>query len=304
MAREVLQPGSGYDLSPLSHGGEILLKMNLPDHRIKQRWRWRHLVPVESIHHPMLTLNVSKARRLLKNTSRKLTINGNESVALISPKWNATTATKGDILLGNAKLQEIKTTRTRKSQEGLCLWKHPLPQLWCHVMVLVDFKKSELMVLAYKLGLESVEEKLDVYKENESIYSQDIKVLKFEIECKDIAIRELRKKLEITQKEKDGIQFNVEKFENASKSLNKLIESQIVDNYKKGLGYNAVLPPYTGNFMPSTPDLSFTGLDEFVNNPVVENRKSDEEVSKVVRKSNNSPIIEDWVSDSVKEYVS
>ncbi|GJU77876.1 hypothetical protein Tco_1274946 [Tanacetum coccineum] len=39
---------------------EILLKMNLPDHRIKQRWRWRHLVPVESIHHPMLTLNVSK----------------------------------------------------------------------------------------------------------------------------------------------------------------------------------------------------------------------------------------------------
>ncbi|GKB45527.1 hypothetical protein Tco_0896280 [Tanacetum coccineum] len=37
--------------------------MNLPDHRIKQRWRWRHLIPVESIHHPMLTLNVSKAHR-------------------------------------------------------------------------------------------------------------------------------------------------------------------------------------------------------------------------------------------------
>ncbi|GKC70670.1 ribonuclease H-like domain-containing protein, partial [Tanacetum coccineum] len=30
---------------------------------------------------------------------------------------------------------------------------------------------------------------------------------------------------------------------------------------------------------------------------VVENRKSDEEVSKVVRKSNDSPIIKDWVSD-------
>ncbi|GKA81771.1 hypothetical protein Tco_0788463 [Tanacetum coccineum] len=167
-----------------------------------------------------------------------------------------------------------------------------------------DFKKYELMVLAYKSGLESVEEKLEVYKANESIYSQDIKVLKFEIECKDIAIRELRKKLEIAQKEKDGIQFNVDKFENASKSLNKLIESQIVDNCKKGLGYNAVPPPYTGNFMPPTPDLSFTGLDEFVNKPVVENRKSDEEVSKVVRKSNDSPIIEDWVSDSEEENVS
>ncbi|GJR59004.1 putative ribonuclease H-like domain-containing protein [Tanacetum coccineum] len=65
----------------------------------------------------------------------------------------------------------------------------------------------------------------------------------------------------------------LDKFEHASKSLNKLIECQIVDNCKKGLGYenyNAVSPPYTGNFMPPTPDLSFTGLDEFVNKPVVE----------------------------------
>ncbi|GKB65931.1 putative ribonuclease H-like domain-containing protein [Tanacetum coccineum] len=47
--------------------------------------------------------------------------------------------------------------------------------------------------------------------------------------------------------------------------------------------YNAVPPPYTGNFMPPTPDLSFIGLDEFVNKRVVENRKSAEEVSKVHR---------------------
>ncbi|GJY95708.1 putative ribonuclease H-like domain-containing protein [Tanacetum coccineum] len=63
------------------------------------------------------------------------------------------------------------------------------------------------------------------------------------------------------------------------------------------LGYKTVPPPYIGNFMPPTPDLSFIGLDEFVNKPVVENKKSDEEVSKVVRKSDDSPIIEDWVSD-------
>nr|GEV27416.1 uncharacterized mitochondrial protein AtMg00810-like [Tanacetum cinerariifolium] len=110
--------------------------------------------------------------------------------------------------------------------------------------LLKDLKKSELMVLGYKT---------------------------------EIAIRELRKKLEIAQKEKDDIQFNVDKFKNASKILNKLIEYQIVDNYKKRLGYenyNAVPPPYTGNFMPPTPDLSFTGLDKFVNNPVVENCKA------------------------------
>ncbi|GJZ97832.1 ribonuclease H-like domain-containing protein [Tanacetum coccineum] len=70
--------------------------------------------------------------------------------------------------------------------------------------------------------------------------------------------------------------------------------------------YGLVPPPYTGNFMPPIPDLSFTGLDEFVNEPVVENCKamSSEEVSKVVRKSDDSLIIEDWASDSEEENVS
>ncbi|GKE02787.1 putative ribonuclease H-like domain-containing protein [Tanacetum coccineum] len=84
-------------------------------------------------------------------------------------------------------------------------------------------------------------------------------------------------------------------------------DSEIVDNCKKGLGYekyNGVPPPYTGNFMPLTPDLSFTGLDEFVNKPVVENKNSDEEVSKVVRKSDDSLIIKDWVLDSDEENMS
>ncbi|GKF02176.1 hypothetical protein Tco_0029099 [Tanacetum coccineum] len=56
--------------------------------------------------------------------------------------------------------------------------------------------------------------------------------------------------------------------------------------------------------MPLTPDLSFTGLDEFVNKPVIKNKKSNEEVSKVVRKFDDSLIIEDWVSNSKEENVS
>nr|GEW25243.1 hypothetical protein [Tanacetum cinerariifolium] len=87
-------------------------------------------------------------------------------------------------------------------------------------------------------------------------------------------------KLELAQKEKDNIQLTVDKFENASKSLNKLIDNQIVDNYKKGLGYenyNDVPPPYTGNFKPQKPDLS-SGLDKFANKPVVENNNEDEEM--------------------------
>ncbi|GJR86872.1 putative ribonuclease H-like domain-containing protein [Tanacetum coccineum] len=60
----------------------------------------------------------------------------------------------------------------------------------------------------------------------------------------------------------------------------------------------------TQNVHASNHRMYFTGLDEFVNMPVYENRKSDEEVSKVVRKSNDSPIIEDGMSDSEEENVS
>nr|GEX54863.1 putative ribonuclease H-like domain-containing protein [Tanacetum cinerariifolium] len=135
--------------------------------------------------------------------------------------------------------------------------------------------------------------------------SFDSKVLKVEIQMKEIAIKDLRRKLEVAQKEKDSIQLD--KFKNASKSFNKLIDCQIVDNCKKGLGYenyNAVPPPYTGNFMPPKPDLSFTGLDEFPNKPVVENTKSSVEETKAVRKNTDAPIIEEWVSDNKEETVS
>ncbi|GKA95621.1 hypothetical protein Tco_0817716 [Tanacetum coccineum] len=118
--------------------------------------------------------------------------------------------------------------------------------------LLKRFEKSELMVVAYKTSLQ--------------------------------------KKVEIVQKEKDGIQFNVDKLKNASKSLNKIIESQIVDNYKKGLSYNVVPPPLTGNFMPPKPNLSFTGLEEFTIESVVSDSEEDdvpqtEKEKKIVKSS-------------------
>ncbi|GJY20393.1 putative ribonuclease H-like domain-containing protein [Tanacetum coccineum] len=69
----------------------------------------------------------------------------------------------------------------------------------------------------------------------------------------------------------------------------------LVDNCKKGLGYNAVPPPYTGNFMPPKHDLSFIGLDKCVNEPAVENckTKSSKEEPKVVRKNDDALIIEE-----------
>ncbi|GJU13602.1 ribonuclease H-like domain-containing protein [Tanacetum coccineum] len=250
----------------------------------------------------MLTM---RTRRFLKNTGRKVTINGNETIGFDKSKVECYNCHKRGHFARECrapKNQDNMNKEIDQAEEG--------PTNYALMAYSSSSSDSELMVIAYKTGLESIEEKLEVYKANESIYSQDIKVLKFEIECKDIAIRELGKKLEIAQKEKDGIQFNVNKFKNASKSLDKIIDSQIVDNYKKGFGYNAVPPPYTGNFMPPTPDLSFTGLKEFTSEPVVikhvvENSKAkdSEAKPKEVRKNNGALVIEDWVSDSEKEHV-
>nr|GEU69917.1 hypothetical protein [Tanacetum cinerariifolium] len=69
---------------------------------------------------------------------------------------------------------------------------------------------------------------------------------------------------------------------------------------KKGLrykSYNAVPPPYTENFMPLKPDLSYTSLDEFADKPVAENTNFGKEETNAVRKNIDALIIEEWVSD-------
>ncbi|GJV04664.1 hypothetical protein Tco_1338233 [Tanacetum coccineum] len=81
---------------------------------------------------------------------------------------------------------------------------------------------------------------------------------------KDLDITELKRKLEMVTKEKDEVQLTVQKIENSSKSLSKLLDRQIMDKCKIGLGYNAIPPPYTRNFMPPKHDLVYPSLDDFV----------------------------------------
>ncbi|GJW02375.1 putative ribonuclease H-like domain-containing protein [Tanacetum coccineum] len=132
-----------------------------------------------------------------------------------------------------------------------------------------DTSSKEMLAIdgvatTYKRGLATLEEQLITYRKNEVLFSEEVIVLKREVACKDYEINVLKSEFEKVKQEKEGIEFKIEKFDKASKDLDKLLESQISDKSKKGLGYSAVPPPYHLIYnRPKKLDLSYSGLDEF-----------------------------------------
>nr|GEU88742.1 ribonuclease H-like domain-containing protein [Tanacetum cinerariifolium] len=157
-----------------------------------------------------------------------------------------------------------------------------------------DYRKSQFDAISYQTGLESVEARLVVYQQNESIFEEDIKLLKLEVQLRDNALVILIKNLEKAEQERDDLKLRLEKFQTSSKNLSELLASQtndktglgynsqvftramfdydyylssgsdeslppnpIYDRYQSDNGYHDVPPPYTGTFMPLKPDLAF-----------------------------------------------
>nr|GFD47902.1 hypothetical protein [Tanacetum cinerariifolium] len=118
-----------------------------------------------------------------------------------------------------------------------------------------------------------------------------------DIQLRDNALIELRKKLEKDGKERDEIKITLEKFENLSKTLNNMLDSQVNDKYQTGVGYHAVPPPYTWNFMPLKPDLILADVDKYVlresitSVPTIATNEAKTSESKP--KSVSEPLIED-----------
>nr|GEX33485.1 retrovirus-related Pol polyprotein from transposon TNT 1-94 [Tanacetum cinerariifolium] len=131
-----------------------------------------------------------------------------------------------------------------------------------------DFCKSQFDVISYQTGLESVKARLLVYKQNESIFEEDIKLLKLE-------------------------------------SNESWPPSSLYDRFQPSDGYHVVPSSYTGTFMPPKPDLVFniasivveTGHLAF--NVQLSPTKPAQDLSHTNRPT--APIIEDWVSNSEDE---
>ncbi|GJU30216.1 retrovirus-related pol polyprotein from transposon TNT 1-94 [Tanacetum coccineum] len=133
----------------------------------------------------------------------------------------------------------------------------------------------------------------------------------------------------LIKQERDDLKLTLEKFGNSSKNLSKLLEIQVSNKFKTGVGfdsqvvdshvfdsqenerhktseeYHVVPPRYTGNFMPPKYDLILADEGEYVFSesvtsiPDAATSKAKTSMSKP--KSVGEPLIEDWISDSEDE---
>nr|GEW42201.1 ribonuclease H-like domain-containing protein [Tanacetum cinerariifolium] len=71
-----------------------------------------------------------------------------------------------------------------------------------------EFRKSLFDVISYQTGLESIEARLLVYKQNKFVFEENIKLLNIEVQLRDTALVTLRKKLEKVEQERDDLKLN------------------------------------------------------------------------------------------------
>nr|GEV63666.1 copia protein [Tanacetum cinerariifolium] len=154
-----------------------------------------------------------------------------------------------------------------------------------------DLRKYQFDVTSYKTGLESIDARLLIYQQNESVFEEDIKLLKLKVQLRDNALVVLRQKYENIEQERDDLKLKLEKFQTSSKNLSQLLASQTND--KTGLGYNTQV--FTSS-MFNYDEMFTSETDESLPaSPIYDSpTKPDKELSH----RPPAPIIEDWVSDS------
>nr|GFB71659.1 hypothetical protein [Tanacetum cinerariifolium] len=96
-----------------------------------------------------------------------------------------------------------------------------------------EFRKSQFDVMSYQTGLESVEARLLVYKQNESVLEENIKLLNIEA------------------------MFDCDNYYSSDSDNDSWPPSNLYDRFVLSGGYHVVPPPLFGTFMPPKPDLVF-----------------------------------------------
>nr|GEZ74658.1 retrovirus-related Pol polyprotein from transposon TNT 1-94 [Tanacetum cinerariifolium] len=101
-------------------------------------------------------------------------------------------------------------------------------------------RKTNLEIIGYQYGLESIEGQLRVHQQNEVIYEKNIEVLEYDIKDKSNLLKYTQKQLDEALRDKEDLKAKLQKFETSSKNLTKLLDSQVSAKVKTGLGYDSL----------------------------------------------------------------
>ncbi|GJU92449.1 ribonuclease H-like domain-containing protein [Tanacetum coccineum] len=205
------------------------------------------------LHVVMLTMRM---KRFIKKTGRNLNLNGKETVGFDKTKVECYNCHRRGHFARECRAPRNQGNRNRDNTRRVVQVETP-----ANALVVQDG------IVGYQMGLESLKARIVVHEKNEAVYEENIAFLKYDVQVKDISIKELKNQLENALKEEDDLKLKLEKFETSSKNLTKLMNSKISAKDKTGLGYDSYVNEEMNNdnlLTPAKADLSFAGLDDSV----------------------------------------
>ncbi|KAI3746137.1 hypothetical protein L6452_08559 [Arctium lappa] len=116
-------------------------------------------------------------------------------------------------------------------------------------------KRLEKNIKDYVRIVERFEEQIKGFQANELQHSYDTNYWKWEKKDLELKLTKSKEESEKLREELTKVKLDVEKFSNASKAMDYLLQTQIHDKLRRGIGYNATPPPYNNNYIPPTSDL-------------------------------------------------
>ncbi|GJY64956.1 hypothetical protein Tco_0466416 [Tanacetum coccineum] len=138
-----------------------------------------------------------------------------------------------------------------------------------------QLKKSNLEIIGYQLGLESLEARIVVHQKNEAVYEKDIAFLKYDVKVRDNSISELKNQLAEALREKDDLKLKLENDSvyktNVSKTITSVPRNE--STASKSSKDNLEQPKDVRPSVPIVEEWKSDSDDNYVTRPSIEHNK-------------------------------
>ncbi|GKA01695.1 hypothetical protein Tco_0674360, partial [Tanacetum coccineum] len=106
---------------------------------------------------------------------------------------------------------------------------------------------AKLEIRGYEIALELLESRILRHEKNELAWDEKYEFQNYELKCREIKINNINLELEKVVKERDELKDKIAKWEESSKNLDEILNSQMSSRDKTGLGYSIQLNELSSN---------------------------------------------------------